>query len=58
MTYFFKLSDLKETLATFLLFYRWSFQKSWIFVEITAYFIFQLILWCDAIKFLNHKPEE
>ena len=57
VTYFFILNDLKETLATFLWFYRWIFQKSWIFVEITAYFIFQLISWCDVIKFLNHKPE-
>ena len=40
-------------------FYRWTFQYFWIFVEITAYFfIFQLILWCDVVKFLNHKPDE
>ena len=58
MTYFFKLNDLKEILATFLWFHCWTFQKSLLFVEITASFIFQLILWCDIIKFLNHKPEE
>ena len=57
-TYFFDLNDLKETLGTFLRLYHWTFQKSSLFVEITAYFIFQLILWCDIIKFLNRKPEK